>query len=280
MKATDFLTESKKLPTSKPRNFVAKNASTGGAGQHKDKKKAEKQGDVKHKGKEFAEATGDAKFDNMMKKVAKAPTAKARNAERIRQKQEREAETKAHFANGGAFGASPADKLSIRKSPSTKESYSDRLAGKLREKMKIPFAGAAVGQKEGPAGQLRTGPAKRGQLVGEGKEASPTAELEAHLAHLEKLLPSIMKISKENHYVFEEIESEVMAIATSVEEMGDSSAAFDLTDAVDSAVALIRQANGAVYNIEKTVKSLIREVTNNIADANDDSEFESRFSNK
>ena len=39
----------------KPRNFVAKNAITSGAGAHKDKKKAEKQGDVKHKGKELAE---------------------------------------------------------------------------------------------------------------------------------------------------------------------------------------------------------------------------------
>ena len=38
----------------KPRNFVAKNAKMGGAGQHKDKKKAEKQGDVKHR-KPFAE---------------------------------------------------------------------------------------------------------------------------------------------------------------------------------------------------------------------------------
>jgi hypothetical protein len=37
--------------TSKPRNFVAKNAqkTTSGAGAHKDKKRAEKQGDVKHK---------------------------------------------------------------------------------------------------------------------------------------------------------------------------------------------------------------------------------------
>ena len=33
----------------KPRNFVAKNAKMGGAGEHKDKKKAEKQGDAKHK---------------------------------------------------------------------------------------------------------------------------------------------------------------------------------------------------------------------------------------
>ena len=40
--------ESKK-EAPKPRNFVAKNAKTAGAGAHKDKKKAEKQGDVKHK---------------------------------------------------------------------------------------------------------------------------------------------------------------------------------------------------------------------------------------
>ena len=43
MRAKDFISKEK------PRNFVAKNAKMGGAGQHKDKKKAEKQGDVKHK---------------------------------------------------------------------------------------------------------------------------------------------------------------------------------------------------------------------------------------
>jgi len=42
-----------KVPASKPRNFVAKNATTGGAGAHKDKKKAAKQGDVKHKAREL-----------------------------------------------------------------------------------------------------------------------------------------------------------------------------------------------------------------------------------
>jgi hypothetical protein len=47
MKAKEFIIELKK--ESKPRNFVAKNAKMGGAGAHKDKKKAEKQGDVKHK---------------------------------------------------------------------------------------------------------------------------------------------------------------------------------------------------------------------------------------
>lgn len=45
------------IPASKPRNFVAKNQKTAGAGAHKDKKKAMKQGDVKHKGKEMSEAS-------------------------------------------------------------------------------------------------------------------------------------------------------------------------------------------------------------------------------
>ena len=43
MKAKEF------IPASKPRNFVAKNQKTAGAGAHKDKKKAEKQGEFKHK---------------------------------------------------------------------------------------------------------------------------------------------------------------------------------------------------------------------------------------
>jgi hypothetical protein len=44
-----------KVPAEKPRNFVAKNAKMGGAGAHKDKKKAAKQGDAKHKNKAMAE---------------------------------------------------------------------------------------------------------------------------------------------------------------------------------------------------------------------------------
>lgn len=50
MKAKDF------IPSSKPRNFVVKNQKTSGAGVHKDKKKAQKQGDQKHKGRQFNEA--------------------------------------------------------------------------------------------------------------------------------------------------------------------------------------------------------------------------------
>jgi hypothetical protein len=53
--------KTQKQEAPKPRNFVAKNAmaTTSGAGAHKDKKKAMKQGEVKHKGKvEMAEAYG------------------------------------------------------------------------------------------------------------------------------------------------------------------------------------------------------------------------------
>jgi hypothetical protein len=47
------------LKPSKPRNFVAKNAINAGAGAHKDKKKAQKQGDVKHKAQRIKEEVGD-----------------------------------------------------------------------------------------------------------------------------------------------------------------------------------------------------------------------------
>ena len=52
-----------KATAAKPRNFVAKNATTSGAGAHKDKKKADKQGDVKHKAKalELAELRTEVK---------------------------------------------------------------------------------------------------------------------------------------------------------------------------------------------------------------------------
>jgi len=58
-KRSDSILAQEKKETPKPRNFVAKNAKMGGAGQHKDKKKAAKQGDVKHKNKEMAEGVAE-----------------------------------------------------------------------------------------------------------------------------------------------------------------------------------------------------------------------------
>ena len=52
----------KKAEAPKPRNFVAKNAKMGGAGAHKDKKKAAKHGDVQHR-KPFAESQVDEIFN-------------------------------------------------------------------------------------------------------------------------------------------------------------------------------------------------------------------------
>jgi hypothetical protein len=51
MKSKEFILEARKpkVTTPKPRNFVAKNAPKAGAGAHKNKKKAAKQGEVKHK---------------------------------------------------------------------------------------------------------------------------------------------------------------------------------------------------------------------------------------
>ena len=57
MKAKEF------IPASKPRNFVVKNQKTAGAGAHKDKKRAEKQGDVKHKQKQFEQGVAEGDFN-------------------------------------------------------------------------------------------------------------------------------------------------------------------------------------------------------------------------
>jgi hypothetical protein len=59
VKAMKHTTKSKGVEPPKPRNFVAKNAINTGAGAHKDKKKAAKQGDVKHKKQEYAESLQD-----------------------------------------------------------------------------------------------------------------------------------------------------------------------------------------------------------------------------
>jgi hypothetical protein len=59
-----------KIDASKPRNFVAKNAKTGGAGAHKDKKKEQKQGTAKHK-KPYMEALKQ-KIDDLKSKLNEA----------------------------------------------------------------------------------------------------------------------------------------------------------------------------------------------------------------
>jgi hypothetical protein len=53
MKAKEF------IPATKPRNFVAKNQKTAGAGAHKDKKRAGARGDIKHKAKQYEEGVAE-----------------------------------------------------------------------------------------------------------------------------------------------------------------------------------------------------------------------------
>lgn len=57
----------KSITAAPPRNFVAKNAKMGGAGQHKDQKRAAKQGDVKHKGKLDEQALVEADLAELSK---------------------------------------------------------------------------------------------------------------------------------------------------------------------------------------------------------------------
>lgn len=67
-RSDNLIAQEEKKEAPKPRNFVAKNAKMGGAGQHKDKKKAEKQGDVKHK-KPFMEDHEVSMASNELKSI-------------------------------------------------------------------------------------------------------------------------------------------------------------------------------------------------------------------
>ena len=166
MRSKEFVFESKTIKSEKPRNFVAKNAKMGGAGAHKDKKKAVKQGEVKHKKKEV---------DTM-----------------------------------------------------------------------------------------------------EAKDVSKIERLETLISELEKLMPAVTEAQK-NHYVFEEMESEVRAIAEAAKSLNDSSATTDITDAVEEAVERMRQTNAAIYEIERTLKGLIKSANYWLEDARDEEQYEARF---
>jgi hypothetical protein len=79
----DHLAEVKQelVPASKPRNFVAKNATTSGAGAHKDKKKAEKQGDTKHKAKAIPMDESELDEKSVSQAQARTMAAAAHNPE-------------------------------------------------------------------------------------------------------------------------------------------------------------------------------------------------------
>jgi pyrimidine deaminase RibD-like protein len=65
----------KEIPTPPPRNFVAKNAKMGGAGQHRDKKREQKYGQQKHQQRDMAfdEGLGN-KFSAAMGKISRRMT--------------------------------------------------------------------------------------------------------------------------------------------------------------------------------------------------------------
>jgi hypothetical protein len=151
MKAKEF------IPATKPRNFVAKNQKTAGAGAHKDKKKAEKQGDFKHK--KSLMPMEDTLSELSTEKLAQYKKAAAADAKK--------ADAEGDYERG--------DKRFKGINRATNKQFDNDLKKHgqqgVAEAGKIPFAGAKVGQKEGPAGQLK-GRDKagypKGKLVGGG----------------------------------------------------------------------------------------------------------------
>ena len=127
MKASDLVRESKTLPAEKPRNFVAKNAKMGGAGAHKDKKKAAKQGDVKHKQKVVDEETVNELSNEKLGQYKTAAGAQASAADKAGNYEK---------GNKRFKGIVKATKKQFANDTKVKESIEDRLAARVQQYLK------------------------------------------------------------------------------------------------------------------------------------------------
>jgi len=167
------------------------------------------------------------------------------------------------------------------------ENKKDRKAKKFNIKPRTGHAPTQTGagphkdkkksQKQGEVKHKK--PIEVDEATGNPDADAKIAKIEAHISSLEKILPSVLKISSDNHYVFEEIESQIMGLKQSLEGF-DQNSVLDLEDAIDESVQAIRQANGSVYNLEKTIKSLIKYANDEIDDIVDSEEWERRYGNK
>lgn len=124
--------------------------------------------------------------------------------------------------------------------------------------------------------------AKQGDVKHKNKEMAEAdsvgkiQQLESLITELENLMPAVAQAQK-NHYEFEEMEAEIGAIGEAAKELSDSSATVDITDAVEEAIQNMRQANAAIYNIEQTLKGLIKHANYALDDARDEEQYETRF---
>ena len=209
MRATEIITESKKTDASKPRNFVAKNAKMGGAGKMQDKSKTIPRKE-KHKQKEVVEAEGNkvqqieamiSQLEQLMPAVMKLqknhyefeaiedeigsltePVSQLSDSS-ARVDLEDSMETAVESirkANAAVYEIEKALKYLIKSAnyslddARNEAEYESRFGGgpSLEEgSEEIPFAGKKVGQKAGPAGQLKGKDPKgypKGKLVGGG----------------------------------------------------------------------------------------------------------------
>lgn len=209
MRATEIITESKKTDASKPRNFVAKHAKMGGAGKMQDKSKTIPRKE-KHKQKEVVESDGDkiqqieamiAQLEQLVPAVMKLqknhyefeaiedeigsltePVSQLSDSSaRVDLQDSMETAVESiRKANAAVYEIEKALKYLIKSAnyslddARNEAEYESRFGGgpSLEEgSEEIPFAGKKVGQKAGPAGQLKGKDPKgypKGKLVGGG----------------------------------------------------------------------------------------------------------------
>lgn len=113
------------------------------------------------------------------------------------------------------------------------------------------------------------------RTLAEAEVEQPTREqLEANLVATEILAKEFSLISKQNHYVLNQVESEIQSLISRMPELLDRYS-IDIKDSVNNAVQAIRWADAAIFETEKEIRNQLRRIGWDIHENESDSIAES-----
>lgn len=100
-------------------------------------------------------------------------------------------------------------------------------------------------------------------------------ELEVNLTAAEQLVSEFSLISKQNHYVLNEVEQEINMVMAKIPNALNERYAQDIKSAIEQAVVAIRQANAELFQVEREIKAQAQRIGWDIHDADSEAIAES-----
>lgn len=91
-------------------------------------------------------------------------------------------------------------------------------------------------------------------------------ELDSNLASAEQLASEFSLVSKQNHYVLNQVEAEIGSLVSRMDGLDDRYAS-DIRSALESAVEAIRAADAAVFQVEREIRAQAQRIGWDIHDA-------------